>query len=107
MEIHEFGARLRELRKRSGMSQRELAQKVKIDFTYLSKIESGRLSPPSEKVITKLAEVLGANKDELIVLAGKVPSDLAKILTNKEILVFLRSNNSSEIIRSINKQKKS
>ena len=91
METQEFGARLRELRKQAGLSQRELADKVKINFTYLSKIESGVMPPPSEKVILRLAEVLNIDKDELMTLAGKIPSDIVQILKNREALQFLRS----------------
>jgi transcriptional regulator with XRE-family HTH domain len=96
-----FGERLRELRKSTGMSQREVADKVGIDFTYLSKIESGTMLPPSEKVIRKLADALGGDKDELITLAGKVPSDVVNMLKNKEVLEFLRSGNSAEIKKFI------
>ena len=100
MPVSEFGSKLRELRKQAGMSQREVAEKVKIDFTYLSKIESGVMDPPSQKVIVKLAEVLNADRDELITLAGKVPSDLAQILKDKEVLKFLRSSDSQKLIQS-------
>ena len=73
-----FGARLKELRIRAGMTQRGLAKSVNVDFTYLSKIENGVMPPPSEKVILQLAEVLKADRDELITLAGKIPSDIAE-----------------------------
>ena len=99
MTTSKFGARLRELRKETGMSQREVASKVKIDFTYLSKIESGIVSPPSEKVITKLAKILNGDRDELITLAGKVPSDLSRILRDKEIVQILRSGDRDKLAR--------
>lgn len=101
MKGKKFGMRVRQLRKQAGISQREAAQKVGIDFTYLSKIESGIMPPPSEKVIIKLAKVLDADKDELITLAGKVPSDLSQILKNKEILQFLRSGDRHKLIQSL------
>jgi transcriptional regulator with XRE-family HTH domain len=105
MATNKFGTRLREIRKGTGMSQREVASKVKIDFTYLSKIESGTMSPPSEKVITKLAKVLGADKDELITLAGKVPSDLSKILKDKEVVQILRSGDREKLARFFKEKK--
>lgn len=105
MAVKNLGARLRQLRKETGMSQREVADKVKIDFTYLSKIESG-LMYPSEEVLKKLAKVLNADKDELITLAGKVPSDLSEVLKNKEILKYLRSYDSDKIIRLLKKEEK-
>jgi HTH-type transcriptional regulator, competence development regulator len=85
-----FGKRLRELRKDRGLSQRGLADRAGIDFTYLSKIENGRMEPPSEEVIRCVAEELGADADELIVLADKFPSDLAQQLKTPERVKALR-----------------
>lgn len=99
--VHKFGLRVRDLRKQAGMSQRELSSKVKVNFTYLSKIESGVMDPPSEEVIIKIAKILDTDKDELITLAGKVPSDVSNILRKKGVLQFLRSSNSDEIIRKL------
>ena len=104
MELREFGARLRELRKQAGLTQRALADKAGIDFTYLSKIESGAKTPPSEKVILLLAEILNADKDELMALAGKVPADIAQMLKNQEILKFLRSEQAKKMVRNTNKK---
>ncbi len=69
----EFGKKIRELRKAKGLSQRELARLVDIDFTYLSKIETGDLPPPSDEVISKLAEHLDVDEQELFLLAEKIP----------------------------------
>lgn len=92
MEIREFGDRLRKLRKQAGFSQRELADYVGVDFTYLSKIENGALPPPSEKVILRLAKVLNVDVDELMTLAAKIPSDIVQILKNREAIQLLRSD---------------
>ena len=92
MEISEFGEKLRELRKEAGLTQRELADKVNVDFNYVSKIENGVMPPPSEKAILRLAAVLNADKDKLMLLAGKVPSDIVQMLKNPETLDLLRSS---------------
>ena len=95
-----FPDRLRELRRTARMSQRALAEQVGVDFTYLSKIENGRVEPPSEGVLQRiakeLADKLGRDEtelaDELITLAGKIPSDLAETLSrNPEVVRLLRS----------------
>lgn len=95
-----FPDRLRELRRVARLSQRALAERVGIDFTYLSKIENGRVEPPSEGVLQRiakeLADKLGRDEtelaDELITLAGKIPSDLAETLSrNPEVVRLLRS----------------
>jgi transcriptional regulator with XRE-family HTH domain len=73
-----FGKRIRELRKGGGdghISLRDLAQRVGIDFTYLSKIENGKVPPPSNEVIEKLARELGADLEELLALAAKVSQE--------------------------------
>ena len=90
-EARSFGARLRELRIKARLTQRELAQQIGVDFSYLSKIENGALPPPSEKVILRLAEVLKADKDELLLLAGRIPADIAELLKNKKALQLLRA----------------
>jgi len=90
-ETNEFGTRLRELRIQVSLTQRQLADRVGVDFSYLSKIESGTLPPPSEKLILRLAEVLNTDKDELIILAGKIPEDIVQMLKNRKTLQLLRS----------------
>jgi len=69
-----FGQRLRELRKTKGLTQRELAERVGLSFTYLSKIENGAMQPPRGKTIANLAKALDTDADELFGLAKKVPS---------------------------------
>jgi len=41
--VKTFGERLRELRRAKGLSQRALADLVKVNFTYLSRCETGTL----------------------------------------------------------------
>ena len=88
-----FGQRLRVLRKAKGMTQRELAQKTGISFAYVSKLETGVMPPPGQKIILALAKVLGANNadtDELFGLAKKMPSDLLKDV-DTQMIEMLRS----------------
>jgi HTH-type transcriptional regulator, competence development regulator len=76
-----FGEKVRELRKAKNLTLRELAVKVKVNFTYLSKIENQKLSfgeYPSEDLIRKLAKVLEGEVDELLLLAQKIPEDIRK-----------------------------
>jgi HTH-type transcriptional regulator, competence development regulator len=74
-----FGQTIRELRKKQDLTQRELASKVGINFTYLSKIENDKLQEiqfPSEETIVGLAKALDADVDELLLLAQKVPDSI-------------------------------
>ena len=79
--MNHFGQRVRQLRLAKGLSLRELAPKVGVGFTYLSKVENGRLDfgdYPSEALIHKLAEALEADEDELLLLAEKVPDKIRR-----------------------------
>ena len=94
MEAEEltFGQRLREIRRAKNISQRELADRVGVDFTYLSKIENDRMPAPSGKTIAALARELDVDPDELSVLAGKIPADLVDVLRqNTDAIKMFRS----------------
>ncbi len=71
-----FGQRVRALRQEKGLSQRALAAKLSVNFTYLSKIENERLDfgeYPSEDLICRIAVALEVDRDELLILAKKIP----------------------------------
>jgi SOS regulatory protein LexA len=63
------GAKLRELRKARGITQRALAAEVGIHFSSLSNIENDK-EPCGEGTIRRLAEALGADEDLLLGEAG-------------------------------------
>jgi len=76
-----FGERVRELRHAKGWSLRDLAEKVDVGFTYLSRVENERLNfgdYPSDALIHKLADALGADEEELLILAKRVPGPIHK-----------------------------
>ena len=76
-----FGERIRELRLAKQLTLRELAAKVGVGFTYISKIENHKLEEghgPSEKLIHKLAAELDGDEEELLLLAEKVPDQIRK-----------------------------
>jgi transcriptional regulator with XRE-family HTH domain len=88
-----FGHRLRELRLAKDLTQRELAKKAGIDFTYLSKIENDQPGyQPSEQVIRELAKLLGTDAEELVLLAQKIPEKIQRAMArNIKAHAFLRS----------------
>jgi transcriptional regulator with XRE-family HTH domain len=81
-----FGQRIKELRKAKGLGQRAVAAQVGINFTYLSKIENDKVdfaAFPSEETIRKLAKVLEADVDELLLMAEKIPDHIRKRVLEK------------------------
>lgn len=71
-----FGRKIRQLRHQAGLNQRTLAATCGIDFTYLSKIENGHQTPPSEEAIRRLADALRADPEWLLACAGKLSARL-------------------------------
>lgn len=77
-----FGYALREFRRAAKMSQRELANRIGVDFSYISKIENERLPPPSADTIVEICRVLGIKPEELLALTGKIPTNVHKTLSS-------------------------
>ena len=87
----EIGKRIRELRKQKHLTLRQLAQMARINYTYLSKIENGRLShTPSVQTLRELAHALDVDELELLQMANKLPSGFDQIAKNKDALHFFR-----------------
>jgi transcriptional regulator with XRE-family HTH domain len=80
-----FGEYIRESRERrfatdKKFSVRQVAQRVTIEPSYLSKIERSQQPPPGEETIRSLARELNEDADVLLALAGKVSSDLLEVI---------------------------
>lgn len=94
-KLKKFSKTLSELRIKKGFSLREICNKVNYDPSNWSKIERGRLSPPSnEVVLKKWAKTLGLKEkndirkfiDEAQIAQGIIPGD---ILSQKEAVNYL------------------
>jgi len=62
-----FAANLRRFRHAKGISQEDLAYEADVNRTYLSRLEKG-VSYPRLEIIAKLAEALGVEPAELLML---------------------------------------
>lgn len=70
-----FGEYLRRVRKAVSLSQRAAAEQMAINFTYLSKIETGQLPAPSVEVLEKMAIAYGVSRLELFLRAKRLPPE--------------------------------
>lgn len=73
MNKEEIGKFIKQLREEKGLTQEELAQKIYCSRSTLAHIESGRIFPSHDKIIS-LAKILGVNEME-IYSAKKIKSD--------------------------------
>ena len=83
-----FGDYLRKVREQrrsedATFSVRQLASRVGVEPSYLSKVERGQQPPPSEKTIAALARELDQDPDVLLAMAGKVSSDLLNAIRKR------------------------
>jgi transcriptional regulator with XRE-family HTH domain len=78
-----FGKTIRKLREERGISIAQLARKVGMSPTYLAPIERDVFPPPAEDKVKKIARALGQDSDEFLALAGRVASDLHRIVRGK------------------------
>ncbi len=83
----EFGERLRGLRRSRRMSLRRLAPLVSISASCLSRIERGRLPPPHDRAIARIARALAAEPNPLLEAAGRLPEDVASRLLRRPRLM--------------------
>jgi transcriptional regulator with XRE-family HTH domain len=60
------GVRLRKVRDRRLLSQRELAERAGLSPTTILKLESGRVDEPHPRTIRKLADALEVDPAELV-----------------------------------------
>jgi len=61
-----LGDKIKELRLKAGLSQVELANKARIDSSYLSRLESKRVKSPSYTIVLRLARALSSAPNELL-----------------------------------------
>ncbi len=71
-----FGDYLRGLREAKGFSVRQLAAQLGIEPSYLSKLERGENTKPSEAVLGALAGVLEVSPHLMAAMAGRVSQGL-------------------------------
>ena len=73
----------KQTREGKAFSLRQLAGRIGIEPSYLSKIERGLEPRPSEETTRALALELGEDADVLLAMAGKVSQDLQDIIRKR------------------------
>ena len=93
----DFGGCLRAWRLEANLSQRELARRADLNFSYLSKIEAGLVAPPSADKIRALVAALGREASDAeylldLVNQSRIPNDVVKaaLIRNPGVGALLR-----------------
>jgi transcriptional regulator with XRE-family HTH domain len=69
VKTRSFGQVIRDRRRQLDLTQEEVARRINTSTPYIGHLESGKRHP-SEKVVTKLADVLGLDRRETFFLAN-------------------------------------
>jgi transcriptional regulator with XRE-family HTH domain len=80
-----FGAHIRALRKKAGLSGRQVAEQAGLDQSYLSRLERGKEGTyaPSEEKVQALARALGEDPDVLLAMTGRVSQELLGVILSR------------------------
>jgi|JYMV01.1.fsa_nt_gi transcriptional regulator with XRE-family HTH domain len=80
----EFGDRLKKLRRQKNLSQQEVADKIGMHFTNISRYERG-LARPNSETLKKLAEILSVSSGYLI--EGTLEDGVQAHFEDRELLL--------------------
>ena len=92
-----FGRWLKERRLAHRLSQGELARRLDVSSSFLSRLESGDKRLPRE-LTGALGELLGLEADLIALRAGHLPEDLAKwVAAHPEVLLAMAQSHRAEV----------
>lgn len=80
-----FGSYIKGLRLAKKLNQTEVAENIGIKKQYLSRIENNH-DIPAEDIIMRLAITLDEDPYEMVVKAGKVPSDFRDLIVSDQLV---------------------
>lgn len=79
-------------RKLRNITQRKLASKVGVNFSYISRIESGDTKMPSDEILIKISDALELDIDKVMLLSNKYPQELRDLLANNPTFLDIIKN---------------
>jgi transcriptional regulator with XRE-family HTH domain len=85
--MKEIGAKIKEVRKKKGLSQEELAQSSKVNLRTIQRIENNE-SEPRGKTLNLICEVLGINAEDILDY-GKQTNKNYLIIFHLSVIIFL------------------
>jgi transcriptional regulator with XRE-family HTH domain len=92
-----FGQVLREARKKAGLTQREVAGRLRrqdgrfVDPPYLNAVEHDHRYPPEDFIIDQLAKILDISPDVLYFHANRQPPDVKTEAAQEQVQAAYRA----------------
>ena len=85
--MNEIGEKIKEVRKKKGLSQEELAESSKVNLRTIQRIENNE-SEPRGKTLNLICEVLDINVEDILDY-GKQPDKSYLIIFHLSVIAFL------------------
>ena len=105
-----FGQVITEARKKAGLTQREVAGRLKredgrpVDTPYLNSLEHDHRYPPGDHMIEQLANILGISADVLYFYANRLPADIKREAGNESVQAAYQAFRKALKSKSTNKK---
>ncbi len=80
-----FGPYLHNLRKKKGLTLKQVEKAARVSNAYLSQLERGLRRPPHPDILKRLANVYGASHRELLIAAGYLEEDTKEKLEQEKV----------------------
>jgi transcriptional regulator with XRE-family HTH domain len=84
-----FGTFIRNKRLEKGYTLRKFSELIDISATYISRMERDEIDPPGEGKINAMANLLSIDPEQLVFMAGKLPSKVKTMVIDRPALVPL------------------
>ena len=68
--MERFGVYLKALRKKSGLTLKQVEKAAKVSNAYISLVERGQRRPPHPDILQRLAKVYEVSQQDLLIAAG-------------------------------------
>src|SRR5437773_12487807 len=91
--MEKFGEFVRREPEAKEIGLREMAKKIGVSPTYLSKVERDEFPPPAEDKVRAIANIIKCDTDDLLARAGRVSTDITDIIKRDpvELAALLRT----------------
>lgn len=99
-----IGLRIKELRKIKKLTQKQLAKKINVDCSAVTKWETGKANPDFEKQ-QFLADFFGVSVDYLLGRTDKKETHVEQHTLNDNTIVYCRNGETKEVQLSEDKMK--
>lgn len=89
--MEDFSLYIKRKRLFNGWTLKDVSGMTGISVSHLHYLENGKIERPKMEVLKALSLIYSVDEDELVIMAGRIPTDLyKKIVNNRELLEVIR-----------------